>query len=161
MAASLIPGKMKRVNLFVSGLGLLGLVKNVKLPVVKTKKDVINGVHVDSGLLEPMEFECELTDFNRDMLKEAAKLSEAKLKVKGDYLENNTNAKFTATLGGSIDVEMDSLEDGKEFAQKVKMYVNVYNLNVNGDEIYDIDLVNVIAKIDGKDIYEATRSAVM
>jgi P2 family phage contractile tail tube protein len=161
MAASLIPGKMKRVNLFVSGLGLLGLVKNVKLPSVKTKKDMINGVHVDSGLLEPMEFECELTDFNRDMLKEASKLSKAKLKVKGDYLENNTNAKFTATLGGSIDVEMDSLEDGKEFAQKVKMYVNVYNLNVNGDEIYDIDLVNVIAKIDGKDIYEATRSAVM
>jgi phage tail tube protein FII len=56
---------------------------------------------------------------------------------------------------------MDSSEDGKEFAQKVKMYVNSYNLNVNGDEIYDIDLLNVIAKIDGKDIYEYTRSAVM
>jgi len=159
--ATLIPGKMKRVNLFVSGLGLLGLVKNVKLPTVKTKKDVINGIHVDSGLLEPMEFECELTDFNKAMLKEAAKLSKATLKVKGDYLENNTNAKFTATLTGALDVEMDSLEDGKEFAQKVKMYVNVYNLNLNGDEIYDIDLQNVIAKIDGKDIYEATRSAVM
>jgi len=159
--ATLIPGKMKRVNLFVSGLGLLGLVKNVKLPSVKTKKDVINGVHVDSGLLEPMEFECELTDFNEAMLKEASKLSEATLKVKGDYLKNNVNAKFTATLGGSLDVEMDSLEEGKEFAQKVKMYVNVYNLELAGETIYDIDLQNVIAKIGGKDIYEATRSAVM
>ena len=159
--ATLIPGKMKRVNLFVSGLGLLGLVKNVKLPTVKTKKDVINGINVDSGLLEPMEFECELTDFNAAMLKEASKLSEATLKVKGEYLNNNTNAKFTATLGGSLDVEMDSLEDGKEFAQKVKMYVNVYNLELDGETIYDIDLQNVIAKIGGKDIYEATRSAVM
>lgn len=159
--ATLIPGKMKRVNLFVSGLGLLGLVKNVKLPSVKTKKDVINGIHVDSGLLEPMEFECELTDFNEAMLKEASKLSEATLKVKGDYIKNNVNAKFTATLGGSLDVDMDSLEDGKEFAQKVKMYVNVYNLELNGEEIYDINLQNVIAKIGGKDIYESTRSAVM
>lgn len=159
--ATLIPGKMKRVNLFVSGLGLLGLVKNVKLPSVKTKKDVINGIHVDSGLLEPMEFECELTDFNEAMLKEASKLSEATLKVKGDYIKNNVNAKFTATLGGSLDVDMDSLEDGKEFAQKVKMYVNVYNLELDGEEIYDIDLQNVIAKIGGKDIYESTRSAVM
>ena len=159
--ATLIPGKMKRVNLFVSGLGLLGLVKNVKLPSVKTKKDVINGIHVDSGLLEPMEFECELTDFNADMLKEAAKMSKASFKVKGNYLKNNTNAKFTATLGGSLDVDVDSFEDGKEFAQKVKMYVNVYNLNLDGEEIYDIDLQNVIAKIGGKDIYEATRSAVM
>ena len=159
--ATLIPGKMKRVNLFVSGLGLLGLVKNVKLPTVKTKKDVINGINVDSGLLEPMEFECELTDFNAAMLKEASKLSEATLKVKGEHLNNNTNAKFTATLGGSLDVEMDSLEDGKEFAQKVKMYVNVYNLELDGETIYDIDLQNVIAKIGGKDIYEATRSAVM
>ena len=159
--ATLIPGKMKRVNLFVSGLGLLGLVKNVKLPTVKTKKDVINGINVDSGLLEPMEFECELTDFNAAMLKEASKLSEATLKVKGEHLNNNANAKFTATLGGSLDVEMDSLEDGKEFAQKVKMYVNVYNLELDGETIYDIDLQNVIAKIGGKDIYEATRSAVM
>ena len=159
--ATIIPGKMKRLNLFVAGLGLLGLVKNVKLPTVKTKKDVINGIHVDSGLLEPMEFECELTDFNKAMLKEASKLSKATLKVKGDYLDNNKSAKFTATLGGSLDIDMDSLEDGKEFAQKIKMYVNVYNLNVGGDEIYDIDLQNVIAKIGGVDIYEATRSAVM
>lgn len=159
--AALIPGKMKRVNLFVSGIGLLGLVKNVKLPVVKTKKDVINCIQVDGGLLEPMEFECELTDFNADMLKEAAKLSEASLKVKGDYLKNNASAKFTATLKGAIDVELDSLEDGKEFAQKVKMYVNVYNLNLDGEEVYDIDLPNVIAKIGGKDIYESTRSAVL
>lgn len=82
--ATLIPGKMKRINLFVSGLGLLGLVKNVKLPTVKTKKDVLNGINVDSGLLEPLEFECELTDFNAAMLKEASKLSEATLKVKGE-----------------------------------------------------------------------------
>jgi len=78
------------------------------------------------------------------------KLSEATLKVKGDYLKNNSNAKFTATLGGSLDVDMDSLEDGKEFSQKVKIYVNVYNLELNGEEIYDVDLQNIIAKIGGK-----------
>lgn len=58
-------------------------------------------------------------------------------------------------------MEMDSLEEGKEFAQKIKMYVNVYNLELDGETIYDIDLQNVIAKIGGKDIYESTRSAVM
>ena len=159
--ATVIPGKMKRVNLFVSGLGLLGLVKDVKLPSVKTKKDIINGMPVDSGLLEPMEFEGTLTDFNADMIKEAAKMSEASFKVKGDYLSNNKNAKFTATLKGPIDTDLDSLEEGKVFGQKVKMYVSTYNLNLNGEEVYDIDLQNVIAKIGGKDIYEATRSAVL
>ena len=156
-----IPGKMKKMNLFVNGLGLLGVVKSVKLPSVKTKKDVINGVQVDSGLLEPMEFECELIDFNADMMMAASLLDEANITVKGEYLENNKSAKLIATLGGALDIDVDSLEEGKELSQKVKMYVNTYVLNLDGKPIYEIDLKNLIAVIGGVDIYASTRSAVM
>ena len=161
MAAKNIPSKTKEINVFVSGIGFLGTIESYKLPVVKTKKDTVNGVHVDTQLLEPMEFEAEINSANSTILKEASKLSNASLKLKADYIENNETKKLVATLGGSVDIEVDTLKAGDNMKTKVKMYVNVYNLNLGGDEVYDIDLPNVIAKIGGKDIYESTRSAVM
>jgi len=161
MATRKIPSKAKELNIFVSGVGFLGTIESYKLPVVKTKKDVMNGVHVDSGRLEPMEFEADINSANSTILQEASKLSEASLKLKGEYLEDNVVKKLTATLTGSVDMEVDTIKDGDAMKTKVKMYVNVYNLNLGGDEVYDIDLPNMIAKIGGKDIYESTRSAVM
>ncbi len=161
MATRQIPGRVKELNVFVSGIGYLGTVESYKLPTVKTKKEQVNGIHVDSGLLEPMEFECDLNVVNSVIIGEANKLQDATLNLKGEYLENAVSKKLSATIGGSIDVEVDTLKSGDAMKAKVKMYVNVYHLELDGEEVYSIDLPNYIAKIGGKDIYESIRSAVM
>lgn len=161
MATRYLPGQAKEVNVFVSGMGLLGLVKSVQLPEVKTKKEVINGQHVDTGLLEPMEFETEVSSLNEPIYAEMAKLQTASLKAKGSLTENGVKKSFVATLTGPMDTTNDSFESGKALSQKIKMYVNVYHLEVDGQEILNIDLGNYIAKIKGVDIYESIRTAVM
>lgn len=161
MATRYLPGQTKEVNIFASGMGLLGLVKSVQLPEVKTKKEVLNGQHVDSGLLEPMEFETELSSLNELIFEEMAKLQTASIKAKGSLVENGKNKSFTATLEGPLDTSIDSFEAGKALSQKIKMYVNIYHLEVDGKEILNIDLGNYIAKIKGVDIYESIRTAVM
>lgn len=161
MATRYLPGQTKDVNIFASGMGLLGLVKTVQLPEVKTKKEVLNGQHVDTGLLEPMEFETELSSLSELLFSEMAKLQIASIKAKGSMVQNGQNKSFIATLTGPIDTTLDSFEAGKALGQKIKMYVNVYHLEVDGQEILNIDLPNYIAKIQGKDIYESIRTAVM
>ncbi len=161
MATRQIPGKVRELNLFVSGIGYLGTVESYKLPSVKTKKEQVNGIHVDSGLLEPMEFECDLNVVNGAILGEANKLHKVTLNLKGEYTENGTVKKLAATIGGSIDVDPDTMKAGDTIKTKVKMYVNTYHLELDGAEVYSIDLPNYIAKIGGKDIYESIRSAVM
>lgn len=160
MALRNFGGQTKEVNLFADGIGFLGKTKSCSLPSVKTKKETLNGMHVDSGLIEPMEFEAELNSFNALIYKEMAKLQTASLKAKGALVEGGVKKTFVATLQGPIDVDMDGFEAGNAVSKKIKMMVNVYHLEIDGVEVLNIDLPNYIAKIAGVDIYEEIRNAV-
>ncbi len=160
MAARKLPSRIKEVNIFVDGYGLLGTVESLTPPTVKTKKEVQNGQHVDTGLLEPMEFSFEINILNEVIYKEAAKLQNAKLKAKGSYQEDGVNKGAVLTLGGPMDIEPDAWKSGDTMKTKGKMYVNVYRMELDGTEVIDIDLSNYIAKIGGVDIYEKVKAAV-
>ena len=158
MATRKIPSRIKEINLFMDGYGMFGTVESLTLPSAKTKKEMQNGQHVDTGILEPMEFEGEVNITNSVIFKEAAKLQDAKLKAKGSYQEDGTNKGAVATLGGPIDVDPDAWKSGDVMKTKIKMYVNVYHLELDGEEVVNIDLANYIAKIGGVDIYEQTKA---
>ncbi len=160
MATRKLPSRLKEVNLFVDGFGFLGTVESLSPPNPKTKKEVQNGQHMDTGMLEPMEFEAELNIMNMIIYKEMAKLQKAKLKGKGSYQEDGANKAAVITLAGPLDIDADPWKSGDTMKVKVKMYVNVYNLQLDGQEVIDIDLPNYIAKIGGTDIYASVRSAV-
>jgi len=158
MALRKLPSRIKDINLFIDGYGMLGTVESLTLPAAKTKKEVQNSQHVDSGILEPMEFEVEVNITNAVIFKEGAKLQTAQLKAKGSYQEDGENKGAVATLGGPIDIEMDAWKSGDVMKTKVKMYVNVYHLELDGEEVLNIDLPNYIAKIGGVDIYEQVKA---
>ncbi len=155
-----IPSRIKEVNIFLEGYGFFGTVDTIKLPAVKTKKEQQLGQHVDTGILEPMEFEAEVNITNMTIFQEVAKLQNAKIKAKGSYQEDGSNKAAVATLSGPMDAEMDTWKSGDAMKTKIKMYVNVYHLDLGGDEVIDIDLPNFIAKIGGTDIYEQVKAAV-
>ena len=161
MAVRGFAGKIREANLFVGGMGFLGKVESVKLPEVKTKKDFVNGQHVDLGILEAMEFEAEVNSLSELIYKELSKLQNAELKVKGAIMENGVKKSAVATLKGPIDVEHDTWKSGENVKKKIKMYVNVFHLEVDGKEEVFVDLPNYIARIGGTDIYEDIRNAIM
>jgi Bacteriophage tail tube protein len=158
MATRKLPSRITDINLFVDGYGLLGTVESITLPAVKTKKENQNSQHVDTGVLEPMEAEVELNIMNEIIYKEMAKLKDAKLKAKGSYQEDGTKKPAVATLAGPMDIDPDAWKSGDVMKTKVKMYVNVYNLQLDGTEVIDVDIPNYIAKIGGEDIYEKVRA---
>lgn len=161
MATRKAPSRIKEVNLFIDGYGLFGTVESLTPPAANTKKEMQNGQHIDTGILEPMEFEAEVNITNPVIYKEAAKLQNAKLKGKGSYLEDGVSKAAVITLSGPLDVNPDAWKSGDVMKTKIKMYVNVYHLELGGEEVINIDLPNYIAKIGGVDIYEQTKSAVM
>jgi len=158
MATRKLPSRIKEVNLFVDGYGLFGTIESLTPPSANTKKEVQNGLHVDTGILEPMEFEAEVNITNMVIFKEAGKLQNAKLKAKGSYQEDGVTKGAIVTIGGPLDVSADAWKSGDAMKTKIKMYVNTYHLDLGGEEIYDIDLPNYIAKIGGVDIYEKTKA---
>lgn len=156
-----LPSRIKEVNLFIDGYGLFGTIESLTPPSAKTKKEMQNGQHIDTGILEPMEFEAEVNITNSVIFKEAAKLQNAKLKAKGSYQEDGSSKGAVITLGGPIDVDLDAWKSGDVMKTKLKMYVNLYHLELDGEEVVNIDLPNYIAKIGGVDIYEKTRAAIL
>lgn len=155
------PSRIKEINIFVDGYGLLGTVESLTPPTVKTKKEFQNGQHVDTGILEAIEFEAEVNISNMTIHKEASKLQNASLKAKGSYLEDGSNKAAALTMTGPVDISSDTWKAGDVMKTKIKQYVNVYHAEYNGEVVYDIDIPNQIAKIGGVDIYEQIRSAVM
>lgn len=107
-----------------------------------------------------LEFEATLNIASATIYKKASNKS-ITLNGKTSYIENNVEKKMLATFGGFMDAELDTLKAGDNMKTKIKMQLNVYILSLGGDEVYNIDLPNMIAKIGGADIYESTRSAVM
>jgi P2 family phage contractile tail tube protein len=160
MAVRKIPGKVKELNIFIDGLGFLGTVEDCKLPQVKTKKEVVNGVVIDVGIVEDLVFEGTLNIANAEIYKRATNKSVV-VNGKASYLEDNADKKLNTSMGGFLEAEMDTLKAGDNMKTKIKMMLNTYVMSMDSDEVYNIDLPNMIAKIGGKDIYETVRSAVM
>ena len=64
--AALLRGK----DVFVEGVGFLGKVGDIELPKLSFKQTEVNGLKVDTGILEPLEAKVVINDFN-DVLFEA------------------------------------------------------------------------------------------
>jgi len=159
MATRKLPSRIVDINLFVDGYGLLGTVESLTPPAVKTKKENQGGQHIDTGILEAIEFEVEVNILNSVIYKEMAKLQNAKLKGKGSYQQDGVKKAAVLTFGGPMDVDPDAWKSGDAMKTKIKMYVNVYNMQLDGEEVIDVDLPNYIAKIGGVDIYASVRAA--
>jgi len=51
-------------EVYVEGYGFIGTTKDVKPPEVKFKQIEVNGQEIDTSLLEPMEAELEIGEYN-------------------------------------------------------------------------------------------------
>lgn len=154
MARVNIPSRISECNIFVGGLGHLGLVEEMPVPIPKTKKEQQGRLHVDTGLLEPLEVEFTLRDINENLLIEVARLQDAEITAKGSYKQNAVEKGAIVEYKGSIDIDMDNWKSGEGMSVKVKMYPNVYSLEIENKKLIDVDETNMIAKVGGTDLYE-------
>ncbi|MEO1927617.1 MAG: phage major tail tube protein [Nautiliaceae bacterium] len=157
-----LPAVSVSYNAFVEGIGFLGKVEDFKEPTVKTQKaETPQGIKQDVRILEPMEAEINLNSINKVAYTAMQKFEKAKFVVKESVVEDGKTIAITHTMVGSFDVEENSTKIKEAKKKNIKIYPIQYTKEIDGEEVIFADLENVIARIDGKDILEDIRNAIM
>ncbi|HIP44433.1 MAG TPA: hypothetical protein EYG93_03750 [Sulfurospirillum arcachonense] len=157
-----LPAASVSYNVFIEGVGFLGKVEDFKEPTVKTQKaDTPQGIKQDIRVLEPMEAEINLNTINKIAYTAMQKFEKAKFVIKESVVENGKTVVVVHTMVGSFDVEENSTKIKESKKKNIKIYPIQYTKELNGEEVIFVDLENMIARIDGKDILEDVRNQIM
>lgn len=157
----MLPRILKNFNIFVNGKGLAGVADEFERPKISLKTDdhraggMDSEIEVDMGT-EKMEAKFKLADPDPDVLGLVglADGNSARVVAKGSYVRDtdNTRIAVVAEMVGRIkSTDGGAWKSGDKAQDDYEMSVNYYKLTVGGREIYEIDVENMIRRINGVD----------
>jgi len=149
-------------NVFLEGSGFLGKVGDIEPPKVEFEmvEDGNMGRKIDTGLLKPMECKLGLFDVNAIIYQTVGKRlnDTASFVIKQSTASASGESQVYFEIGGQVEThEPEGKEVGKETGNTLTVAITTYKLEIDGKEMYDIDVDNYICKIDGVDHYETLR----
>lgn len=165
-----LPRKLKALNLFNEGASYLGLVSSVTLPKLTRKLEDWRGggmdgtVKLDMGA-DAMEMELTLGGPVRDMLAQFALpgIAGTFLRFAGAYQDDSTGAVDTVEVtvrGRYEEIDMGEAKPGEGGEFKAKFSPVYYRLDWNGEELIEIDVLNMVLRVAGVDRMADLRAAV-
>ncbi|WP_434361066.1 phage major tail tube protein [Parasalinivibrio latis] len=158
---------LREMNLYVNGKGYAGVIDELNLPKLKLKTEEYRGggmnlpIDVDMGM-EKLETDFTLSKFDKDVLTSFGLKagSSIPLTVRGAVLseEDGSEMPLVVTLRGILtEVDFGTWKSGENTPVKVVMSLRYYKLTLNGEEVHEIDVANMVRKIDGVDQLANTR----
>lgn len=164
----MIPKVLKSFNLFVDGRGYAGVVSELTLPKlsIKMEEHIAGGmdmpVSLDMGM-EKLECDFTLSEYDPEIVKSFGLSDGAQvpLVLRGglDGEEGVTPVVVTVT-GAWSEIDFGGWKAGDKPDLKVQVSVRYYKLEIDGNELVEIDVLNMIRKIDGNDQLETLRGAI-
>ncbi|MEQ2105058.1 phage major tail tube protein [Burkholderia cenocepacia] len=165
-----MPRKLKGFNLFQNGENFVGQVVEVTLPKLTRKMEDYQGggmsgpIKVDFGQ-EGIQLEWTCGGFMRSVLGQHAitKHDGVLLRFAGGYqAEDSTNVDAIEIVirGRHSEIDPGTAKSKEDTAFKVTTVASYYKLSVNGQDVIEIDFVNMIEKVNGNDLFAALRNAI-
>ena len=156
-----LPRKLKRFNVFVNGMNYLGECVEITLPKLTRKmEDYRSGgmsgpVDIDLGR-EKLELEVTYGGFMQSVLEQfgIGKLEGVMLRFAGSYQRDDSgdcDAVEIVVRGRAQEIDFGNAKAGDNSEFKTKYSLSYYKLTVNGSDLVEIDLVNLVEKIGGVD----------
>lgn len=164
----MLPRILKNFNGFVNGKGLAGRLDELELPEISLKTDDFRAggmdseVEIDMGT-EKMMAKFKFADPDPDVLGLVGLMdgNSARLVAKGSYVRDHDLARVAVVAEVVGRVKKGSLgqwKAGQKADADYEMSVNYYKLTVGGREVYEIDVENMIRRINGVDQLAGIRS---
>lgn len=164
-----IPRVLKNFNLFVDGRGYAGLVSELELPELSIQEEEYRGggmdvpVKLDMGQ-EAMEATFKLADPDENALRlwGLADGGAVQFTARG-ALQRDGEAvvPIVVNLRGSIPkLAMGSWKAGDPSETDFTMSVRYYRYNQGGEDLIEIDAINMIRKVGGVDQLQGIRQAI-
>lgn len=166
-----LPRKLKHLNLFNDGNNWQGIVESLTLPKFTRKFEKYRGggmsgaVDVDMGLDDgALDTEFSIGGMESLIFKQLGKptADAVQLRFTASIQRDDTGevqAVELVTRGRSKEVDSGELKTGESNASKVSFTNSYAKLTINGEVLYEVDLINMIEIVNGVDLMEAHRSA--
>ncbi|MFA9486941.1 phage major tail tube protein [Moraxella haemolytica] len=164
-----LPKKLKLMNLFNDGNSYLGQTGEVTLPKLGRKLEDWRGggmngsVKVDLGLSDDMtEFEWKLGGIDKIVLEQfgSPTVSGVPLRFAGSYQQDDTGETTAVEIvvrGRHEEINLGSAQSGEDTEVAIKTIWSYYKLTIDGKVVIEIDIPNMIEKVNGKDMLAAHR----
>jgi hypothetical protein len=152
-----LPRKIKNFNAFVDGVSYFGIATEAKLPQVKVMTEAHRGAGMDGPVgidmgVEAMTAEITFGEWSPALLKKPGTEQRFVLRPAAAGEVGDGADTIIATIGGLITAaETGDLKPGTDTTLKLMMDVRYYRLEINGEQIFEIDLVNGLRVIGGED----------
>ena len=165
-----MPRKLKGFNLFQNGENFVGQVVEVTLPKLTRKMEDYQGggmsgpIKVDFGQ-EGIQLEWTCGGFMRSVLGQYAitKHDGVLLRFAGGYQAADSTSVDAIEIiikGRHSSIDMGSAKTKDDTAFKVTTVASYYKLSVNGEDLIEIDFINMVEKVNGNDLFSALRKAI-
>lgn len=153
----MIPRILKNFNVFVNGTGLAGLCDEAEIPEVKIKSEEhrsggMDGVfEVDMGM-EAMKAKLTFSEPLPEVI--TALGAGTRIQLRGSYVRDTDQSRVAvivelqargSSFGGG------TLKAGEKAQTTSEFYVDYYRYNLAGDDLIEIDVVNMVRNIGGVD----------
>ena len=167
----MIPQLLKDAQVFVDGRGYAGRCQKFKLPKLSRKMEEImaggmaGSIDADMGL-EKLECSFDMYEWSSDIIALWGEVNAAGTGVRimcalerDDGSEEVTPVQVE--LRGRLKmVEQGDIEHGKVTPMSCEMSLTYYRYTHNGTDLIEIDMVNMVEKVNGQDRLQARRDAI-
>jgi len=166
-----LPKKLKHLNLFNDGNSYLGVAKSLTLPTLSRKLEAYRGggmegpVKVDLGHSDDgLQIEWTLGGWDLIAMRQfaAVRVDGVQLRFAASVQRDDTGEVSAVEIvmrGRHEEVDFGDAEPGEDTEHKITTALTYYKLTVDSEEIVEIDLLNFIYVVDGKDRLEDHRKA--
>ena len=165
----MIPRVLKNFSLFVDGRGYAGVVEQLTLPVLTTKMEEFRGggmdipVEIDMGQ-EKLEASFQLFEYDPNVIRlwGLADGAATQVTARGALRRDGEDAVPVVVNMRGVVKELDSGDwaSGEKTALKFMMGLRYFKIAIGGQELVEIDTVNMIRKVGGVDQLQSIRAAI-
>lgn len=162
----MIPKILKNMNVFVDGNGYAGRVEEVTLPKLTVKTEEFRGagmdapVEIDMGM-EKLEMDITFVEYDSEIFKMFGLVPNRSttLTIRGAVVSNDEPSSVVIYVRGFIkEIDMGNWKSGEKNTAKATYSCDYFRLIINNEEVVEIDVVNMIRKINGTDQLETIRN---
>lgn len=167
-----LPKKLKHMNLFNDGNSYVGQSKSVTLPTLSRKLEAWRGggmdgpVKVDLGHSDDgIQLEWTLGGYDLTVLRQfgAVKADGVMLRWAGSVQRDDTgevSAVEVVVRGRHEEIDFGDAEPGEDTEHSITTTCSYYKLIVDGNVEIEIDLLNFVFNVNGKDMLAEHRKAI-
>jgi P2 family phage contractile tail tube protein len=165
-----LPKKLKNFNVFNDGESYMGQVAEVNLPKLTRKMEEWRAggmgqpLKIDLGA-EAMSMDWTCGGMMRGILSQYAvtKHDGVQLRFAGAYIGEDSDepdAVEVVIRGRHSEMDPGAAKPGDDTAFKVVTEISYYKLTINGEDVIEIDVINMVEKVNGDDRLAKTRKAI-